>query len=134
MQEHEGWLRIAKEDLLMAKLGLANELFSHVTYNCQQCAEKALKGYLVFKRYPAIIKTHDLLKLLELCMSFDQEFQKKFDAADYINPFSTKFRYPTEYDLPDFAEAELAIKHARSIFKFVLKKISEPETGQTQIF
>ena len=133
MQEHEGWLRIAKEDLVGAKILLKNELFSSAVYHCQQSAEKSLKAYLVFKKHPTI-KTHDLLKLLELCMLFDREFQKKFDAADYINPFSTKFRYPTEYDLPGLTEVELAIKHAQSILNFVLKKVSEPETGQKDIF
>jgi HEPN domain-containing protein len=133
MQEHEKWLRIAREDLLAAKGLLKLELFSAVAYHCQQSAEKSLKAYLVFKKYP-VIKTHDLIKLLELCMTFDLDFRNKFDAADYINPFSSKFRYPTEFDIPDFAEAQFAIKHAQSIMTFVVKKIVEPETGQTSIF
>ena len=133
MQELEQWLRIAKEDMLAAKSLIKIELFSAVTYHCQQAAEKALKAYLVFKKQP-VIKTHDLIKLLELCMKLDRDFQKKFDAADYINPFSSKFRYPTEFDIPDLAEAELTIKHAESILKFVLKKIAEPKTGQEHLF
>lgn len=133
MQEHEKWLKIAQEDLLAAKGLLTLELFSSVTYHCQQAAEKSLKAYLVFKKHVAV-KTHDLIKLLELCMSFDQEFKKKFDASDYVNPFSTKFRYPTEFDIPDIAEAELAIKHAQSIMAFVVKKITAPQTGQKDIF
>lgn len=130
MQEHEDWLRIAKDDFLAAKGLIKLELFSAVAYHCQQSAEKSLKAYLVFKKHQAL-KTHDLIKLLELCMTFDRDFKKKFDAADYINPFSSKFRYPTEYDIPNLAEAEFAIKHAQSILRFVLKKISEPGTGQT---
>lgn len=34
--------------------------------------EKTLKAYLVFKNYP-IMKTHDLIQLLEMCMSFLNE-------------------------------------------------------------
>jgi len=130
MQEHDKWLIIAKEDLRSAKILLKHESFSTVVYLCQQAAEKSLKAYLVFKKYP-INKTHDLIKLLELCMKSDQEFQEKFDAADYINPFSSKFRYPTEYEIPDFDDAELAVKHAKKIMTFVIKKIEEPVTGQT---
>ncbi|MFH0898898.1 MAG: HEPN domain-containing protein [bacterium] len=133
MQEHEEWLRIAKEDLLAAKMLIKGELFSAVVYHCQQSAEKSLKAYLILKKHP-IIKTHDLINLLELCMSFDNEFCKKFDAANYINPFSSKFRYPTEFDIPDQVDAKLALKHAASIMKFVLEKISKQKIGQADVF
>jgi HEPN domain-containing protein len=49
-------------------------------FDCQQASEKALKGYLVFKNKP-VIKTHDLIKLLESCTSFDSEFRKMDDSA-----------------------------------------------------
>jgi HEPN domain-containing protein len=133
MQEHDEWLRIAKEDLLMAKLALPNELFSSLAYHCQQCAEKALKGYLAFKGHE-VIKTHDLVKLIVLCSKFDKAFEKNYDLAEQLNPFSTRFRYPTEFDIPDLADSKLAVKHAQSILNFVLKKISEPLTGQKNIF
>lgn len=123
MLEHERWLRIVKEDLAAAKLLLKGELFSSVTYHSQQAAEKSLKAFLVFKNRP-IIKTHDLLKLLELCISIDSDFKKQFDAADYVNPFATKFRYPDEYSIPDLNNAKLAIMHAQNIMTFVVKKIS----------
>lgn len=127
MLEHERWLEIVKEDLAAAKLLLKGELFSSVAYHSQQAAEKALKAYIVFKNRP-IIKTHDLIKLLELCITIDRDFQKKFDAANYVNPFSTKFRYPDEFSIPDLQEAKLAIKHAQSIVMFVIKKISASGT------
>ena len=69
-----------------------------------------------------------------LCMEFDRTFEKRFAAVDYINPFSTKFRYPTEYDIPDYEESKQAIKYAQNIMNFVLRKMTEPETGQTEIF
>ena len=52
MQDHEPWLRIAQEDLKVAKISLPEELFSPVTYHCQQAAEKSLKGYLAYKKQP----------------------------------------------------------------------------------
>ncbi len=133
MHRHEEWLRLAKEDLAVAKALLKLEFFATVTYHCQQSAEKALKAYIVLKNQP-ILKTHDLEKLLEICLNFDKKFIKLISAANFLNPYATKFRYPTEYDIPDQAEAELAIKRTQSIMRFVLKKISEPETGQTEIF
>ena len=132
MQEHERWLRIAKEDLLAAKALIKAELFSSVVYHSQQSAEKSLKAFLAFKDHP-ITKTHDLIRLIELCMTFDQEFRSIFDAADYINPFATRFRYPTEFDIPDQKSAKLAIKHSEDVMKFVLKKISKSLIGQLEI-
>lgn len=134
MLEHERWLEIVKEDLAAARVLLKAELFSSVTYHSQQAAEKSLKAFLVFKNCP-VLKTHDLLKLLELCVALDCDFQKQFDAAEYVNPFSTKFRYPDDFSAPDLQKAKLAIKHARSVMTFVVKKISMYGTdNQKDIF
>lgn len=96
-------------------------------------AEKALKGYLAFKNQP-IQKIHDLTKLLEICQKFDQGFDKFRESVSLLSPFATKFRYPSEFDLPNIKDAELAIQHAESILTFVSRKLSEPETGQKNIF
>ncbi len=133
MQEHEQWLIIAQEDLVAAKVLLANEILRPLMYHCQQCAENALKGYLVCQRQP-IAKTHDLTRLLELCLKFDTSFKTLYESTKHLNPFSTKLRYPTEYDIPDLADATEAIKNARRILTFVTKKINAPPTGQINIF
>lgn len=133
MHEHEHWLRIAKEDLLAAKALMKVELFSAVTYHCQQSAEKALKSYLAFKKQ-SIVKSHDLTKLVGLCKTFNGEFDKLYDAADSLNPYATRFRYPTEFEIPSFDDAEQAIKCAQSIMRFVLKALTESDTGQSNIF
>ena len=133
MQEHDKWLLIAKEDLMVAKVLLSREFFSSAVYHCQQSAEKSLKGYLAFKKQE-IIKTHDLAKLLGLCLNFDEDFKKLYEAARYLNPFSIAFRYPTEFDIPDQGDARLAVKYAQSIITFVLKKVAAPGTGQADIF
>jgi len=133
MQEHERWLQIVDKDLKSAKILLKSELFSTASYHCQQAAEKALKAYLVFKDQE-IIKTHDLVKLAELCSQIDKTFEKLYDDAIYLNPLATKFRYPTEFDIPSFEDAKVSIKKTQKIVNFVLKKIAEPETGQKELF
>ncbi|KKQ49174.1 MAG: HEPN domain protein [candidate division TM6 bacterium GW2011_GWF2_38_10] len=133
MQEHEDWLRIAREDLSVARALVKGEFFSAVTYHCQQSAEKALKGYLSFKKHE-ILKSHDLSKLIDLCKKNDRGFDKLYDAADCLNPYATRFRYPTEFGIPDLADSEQAIKNAESILRFVLKKITETTTGQQNMF
>ena len=133
MQNHEAWLEIAREDLAAAKGLLDLELFSTTAYHCQQAAEKALKAYLVFKKHH-VVKSHDLIQLIELSMRFDRDFEKILEAAGVLNPFSTRFRYPSEHDIPDLSDAKNALSLARKIFTFVVKKISEPDTGQADIF
>jgi HEPN domain-containing protein len=133
LQEYEKWLRIAKENLLAAKIALSNKLFSPAMDECQQCAEKALKGYLAFKRHE-MVETPDLIKLIGLCIKFDSSFEEVCAAADLLNPFVIKFRDSTKLCIASFAEAESSIKYAQQILNFVLKKISEPETGQGDIF
>lgn len=130
---HDAWFAIAKEEISSAKILLASEHFSTATYFCQQAAEKALKGYLVFKKQE-ITKTHDLTKLVRLCMKFDIGFEKFYDAAEQLAPFATKFRYPTEFDIPERDDAEQAVKHAQKILAFVLKKVSAPDSGQEKLF
>jgi HEPN domain-containing protein len=133
MQEHEKWLKIANEDLLAAKTLLTVDLFSTVVYHAQQTAEKSLKAYLIFKKHP-VVKTHDLIQLLELCMRFDSNFKNLYEAVRLLNPFSTQFRYPSEFDIPDTAKAKIAIKYAQNIMNFVVKSFAAPETGQVDIF
>ncbi|MBX9830354.1 HEPN domain-containing protein [Candidatus Babeliales bacterium] len=123
MQSHELWLKIATEDLKAAYGLLDLELYSAVTYHCQQSAEKALKAYLAFKKNP-IIKSHDLPQLIEYCMKFDKTFETILDAADILNPLSTRFRYPSEFEVPDFEDAYEVIKLAESVLTFASKKIT----------
>ena len=133
MQEHKRWLKIVDQDLKSAKALLKVELFSTANYHCQQAAEKALKAYLVFKNYKTI-KTHDLVKLIVKCSQFDRTFEKLYDDAEHLNPFATKFRYPTEFDLPDFQDTKKSIQRTQKIVNFVLKKIAESGTGQEKLF
>ena len=133
MQEYELWLKMGKEGLMAAKELLRLEILSTSIYHCHQTAEKTLKGYLAFKKHE-IIKTCNLVKLVELCCEFDNNFEELYDLAEQLNPFATKFRYPTEFDIPDFADTEAAIKQTQKIMNFVIKKIAEPETGQIKIF
>jgi len=137
MHGHESWLLIAKEDLFAAKTLMSVELFSTATYLCQQSAEKTLKAYLAFSKQE-ITKTHDLVQLVRLCLKIDKTFEVLFDPAEQLVPFATRFRYPSEYDIPSLEHAEEAIKQAQKIMTFILRKISkktaELETGQIDLF
>lgn len=96
MQKHESWLLIALEDLASAKY-LLTVPFMTTLFHIQQCAEKSLKAYLVFKIGSAI-KIHDLVRLTTMCMEIDKNFETVRLFASIINPYKTAGRYPE----PDF--------------------------------
>ena len=131
---HNAWLDAAREDLATAKALLKIERLNLIPFLCQQAAEKALKAFLIARKLP-IERTHDLLRLLERCLPVDINFNKIFAEADYLNPFSTRFRYPSEYDLPDIAELKDAIKQTQKIVTFIVKRVSTTsEPGQSTLF
>lgn len=49
MHSHEAWMEKSLIDLKVSKALFTKEFFGPVVYHCQQCAEKAFKGYLAAK-------------------------------------------------------------------------------------
>jgi HEPN domain-containing protein len=91
-------------------------------YHCQQAAEKALKGFLIFRGI-AFEKTHDLRKLIKQVEALDSGFQQYRDAAEILTPYAAAYRYPGEFAFlePSREEFDEAVQQARNIYNFVLK-------------
>ncbi len=124
MKPHEDWLLKARNDLRSSKKLIEGEdkIPDTSIYHTQQCAEKALKGYLSSQEHP-LEKTHDLQYLIELCIEYDPEFEIFIDDAGKLNPYSTIFRYPGITVEPEENDVHEAIKIAEKILDFVGKKI-----------
>jgi len=122
----EAWIYKAKNDLKSAKklLDGSDPIMDTAVYHTQQCAEKALKGYLSFKQQP-LKKSHDIELLVEICMAIDVEFEKLYEYSENLTPYATAFRYPDIYLEPDYDEVQEAIEMAREILEFVEKKLLE---------
>lgn len=90
------WLVKAEQDLKYARLVLPNysDLFEVALYHCQQCAEKSLKGYLVFNDI-RFEKTHNLETLIYQCETKDKAFSDLLSVAQSLTPFATDYRYPS---------------------------------------
>lgn len=75
------WLLKAQRDLAAAQkiAGREDAYLDVAIYLCQQAAEKALKGFLVFhdQRFE---KTHDLSLLVDLAVRFDPGFTQWLDT------------------------------------------------------
>jgi HEPN domain-containing protein len=114
------WLDKAQDDLL-ASQRLFNDHHPKqvyiICYLCQQCAEKSLKAYLVFKDYdfPFI---HDLGELCGLCSEFDSSFGELMSDCLIMTPYATKTRYPNEIEI-DEQDAKSALQKAERILTFV---------------
>ena len=123
MQKHEHWLLIAKEDLDSAK-HLATVPFSTALFHIQQCAEKALKAFLAFQK-GLIIKTHDLVRLVDSCMTFDKSFETLRLLAAVLTPYETAGRYPdTFFAAPSREEIMQLAQQAEFILGFVEHKVN----------
>ena len=124
MMGYEAWLYKANNDLKSALKLLEGDdpIMDTAIYHTQQCAEKALKGYLAFKKQP-IKKSHDIELLVEICSAIDNEFEKLYDYSENLTPYATAFRYPDIYLEPDYDEVYEAIGMAREILGFVERKI-----------
>jgi HEPN domain-containing protein len=115
------WLTKASHDLAAARsLSEPDRAILDVAiYHCQQAAEKALKGYLVFwDLQPG--KTHDIGLLLEKAAEVEAGFRSWEDAADRLTPYATFYRYPREIDEPEPEQVEEAIDDAKTIVNQVL--------------
>ncbi|MFH1831763.1 MAG: HEPN domain-containing protein [bacterium] len=135
MPGHKDWLRKALSDLRSAKKLLKDDddTLDTAAYHTQQCAEKALKAYLVFK-HKSPTRTHDLAKLLELCVALDQSLKALIDDVITLIPYATYIRYPDDYFEIDRSDVEKAIVIALKIFKLIKAKIGLDSDQNLTIF
>jgi HEPN domain-containing protein len=117
----QNWLIKAQHDLATArKLAADPEPYLDTAiYHCQQAAEKALKGFLVFHDQE-FEKSHHLPLLVTQAASFDAQFATRLDAAELLTPYATAFRYPGEVMEPDREEFGHALHAAEELDALVL--------------
>ena len=114
------WLVKAQRDLDSADRLAAGDkpLLDTAIYHCQQAAEKAVKGFLLF-RDQRFEKTHDIRVLVELAQQHEPGFALWQDAAARLNPYSTGFRYPGDSVAPDAEEFQQAMRAAQDLVSYV---------------
>ena len=125
------WLAKARTDLRAAEvLGAGGQpLLGVACLECQQCAEKALKAFLVSRQTP-FRKSHNLGYVLDLCAAIDGEFECLRPAAKVLTPYAWDFRYPGRRPDPDPDEAGEALRLAREVMRFAITRLP-PEARET---
>lgn len=111
------WFKYAAADLKVAKnsIQFSEEYKAISAFHSQQCAEKAMKGFLTYHgvRFP---KTHDLSILVDLIASVDKDLAKKLIKTRPLKIYAVVFRYPDAERKPlTLAKAKSAIKLAEMV-------------------
>lgn len=91
-------------------------------FHCQQCAEKYVKAYLT-EQDVDFPRNHDLQRLLELCLSLDDSFEKLRAPLRRLENYSVVIRYPG-LTVP-LEMAHEAHKNASKVRNFIRKKLGE---------
>lgn len=120
------WLVKAHRDLLSAhELASAQmPLLDTAAYHCQQAAEKAIKGYLLFHDV-RFEKSHDIVLLVSQATDVDPSFSALIEIARLLTPLAVEFRYPGDFVEPEPEEFQDAYDAAQTLFVFVLEKLPE---------
>lgn len=117
----QNWLIKAQHDLAAArKLATEPDPYLDVAiYHCQQAAEKAVKGFLVFHDQ-SFERTHDVEVLVALALRYEAGFSAWREAAVRLTPYATEFRYPSSLLEPSRDEFEQAVEAASELYAFIL--------------
>jgi len=129
------WIAFAEEDLRMAQYSITmkNDIpYRLIAFHAQQCAEKYLKAYLVFKRvdFPY---THDIFRLLELCAEHGN-WAGTIEDAKRLTLYALTTRYPGTEDKVTMDEALNAINLASTVRQAVRNALTEEGMTLVEIF
>jgi HEPN domain-containing protein len=89
-------------------------------FHCQQCAEKYVKAFLV-EHGVDFPRNHDLVRLLELCLTMDESFEKIRDHLRRLENYGVIIRYPG-LSVP-LEMAHEALEDAGGVREFVRRKL-----------
>lgn len=121
-KNYEDWLAKAENDLKAAKGILyyyEEPPTDTVCYHCHQTAEKSLKGFLVYS-VGEIPKTHDLVELLNLCISINDKLSDYKEEVEILNKYYIEAKYPPDQPiLYPIEETKEAVTKAKKVFEFI---------------
>jgi HEPN domain-containing protein len=107
------WFANANEDLrgALALNQLEPEKYLRIVpYLGQQATEKAIKGYLSYKKIK-FTHTHDIGKLATLVLDLRPELEDLMKEASYLSIYAVGFRYPDALkNEPTLKDSEVAIQ------------------------
>ena len=116
------WLKKASSDLKASKkLSDDIETLDCSVFHTHQCAEKALKAFMVLAQ-KSIPKIHDLGFLLEHCIRINNEFMIFHKESKKLDSYGYASRYPNDAFYVDKQSVEEAIQMAERVLIAVKNK------------
>ena len=109
------WVKKAEDGFKVASqlLRRRKDIVSEAAcFHCQQCVEKYLKARLV-EAGVSFPRTHDLLKLLNLCLPVEPLWASFTKVVDTMSDYAVDFRYPGQS--ATLTEARQCLKDAKVI-------------------
>jgi HEPN domain-containing protein len=98
VKNYQEWIKKAENDLMAAQAiwnYYEKPPTDTICYHCHQVAEKALKGYLIFKE-GTFLRIHDLVALLNLCLQKDQSLEFLKQNIAILNQYYIETKYPLD--------------------------------------
>lgn len=119
------WFQYAAEDLRLAKYGMeaSPPFLKGSSFHAQQCAEKAMKGFLLSNGREAP-RTHDLRGLSEIVYEIQPDLEKLLGSVGTLTKYVTASRYPTDINLSKDMVQD-AIKIAEKVFEELHNRVSK---------
>ncbi len=119
--EVKNWMGFAHEDLRMAELALKEKIYNQACFHSEQCVEKVLKAFIVFKGkiHPQTHKLADLLSSMS-----ESIFDDLRESIFLLDRFYIPTRYPNALPgtLPEGLPSEKDAKEAIEISKLVFER------------
>jgi len=117
------WLEHANRDMRSAKylMGMQPAPYEIICFHCQQTAEKALKGFLIFHGQEAP-RTHDLESLCNMCGELDTNFFVHTNVCMDLTRYAVASRYPNNMQI-EMEDAKTALEDAAAILAYVENRI-----------
>lgn len=120
------WLDRAGDDLICAGLLLKDDnCYNNAAFHCQQCIEKALKAYILFKS-STLVDGHNLTWLCRRAMRYNKNFSIWLDESAHLNKCYIETRYPS--DLPfdiDFAAVSAHYSLSIEIYRAICSELDD---------
>jgi HEPN domain-containing protein len=133
-EETSEWLRKAASDLHAARtLIQADPTLSDIAlYHCQQAAEKAIKGFLVF-RGQIFRKTHNIAEIGQQAVVLDRSLESVIKRAAVLTDYVWKYRYPGVPSHATPEETQTGIALAQAVMTAIADRLPMPfdQTDQT---
>jgi HEPN domain-containing protein len=122
------WFGKSARDLRTAKLLLAQnseDFWEPIVFHGQQCAEKAIKGFLTFHKI-RFDKTHDMETLINLVAKVSVLVSEDLEEAKTLTKYAVAYRYPEENDPPEPLTEKTCVKIttlAESVFNKIVQQV-----------